>query len=84
MRLYVGETVAEQTSMYRSLVGQKLQYWRHPTLTTRVVPGDAAASAVTARMMSRATKDQMPPLATEMIDPTGVDVITRWIMALPR
>jgi hypothetical protein len=84
MRLYVGETVATETAIYRSLVGQQLQYWRHPTLTTRVVAGDPAASGVLARMMVRGSKDQMPPLATESPDVTGIDALTRWIQALPR
>jgi hypothetical protein len=84
MRLYVGETVATETAIYRTLVGQKVQYWRHPTLTTRVVPGEPASSAVLARMMVRGSKDQMPPLATELTDMTGIDALTRWIQALPR
>jgi hypothetical protein len=84
MRLYVADTVAAEAPIYKTLVGQKVQYWRHPTLTTRVVAGDPAASAVLGRMMARASKDQMPPLATELTDTTGLETITRWIQALPR
>jgi cytochrome c553 len=84
MRLYVADTVATEAAIYKTLVGQKVQYWRHPTLTTRVVAGDPAASAVLGRMTARGSKDQMPPLATELTDATGVDTITRWIQALPR
>ena len=66
--------MATETAIYKSLVGQKVQYWRHPTLTTRVVAGDPAGSAVLARMMIRGSKDQMPPLATELTrSPPGVD-----------
>jgi hypothetical protein len=27
--------------------------------------------------------DQMPPLATELVDPTGVDLVRQWIAGLP-
>jgi hypothetical protein len=33
-------------------------------------------------MLERGTRSQMPPLATEAIDPTGVAIIRAWIESL--
>jgi hypothetical protein len=83
LRLELEETVLEQTGVYRSVIGQRLQYWRHDGFSQRVVTGDPAASAVMYRMQTRGNRDQMPPLATEIIDSTGIDIVTRWITSLP-
>jgi hypothetical protein len=83
LRLELEETVLEQTGVYRSVIDQRLQYWRHDGFSQRVVPGDPAASAVIYRMHTRGNRDQMPPLATEIIDSTGIDIVTRWINSLP-
>jgi hypothetical protein len=83
LRLDVGETTPEATGIYRSAIGQKLTYFRHPTITTRVVPGDPEASAVIFRMKSRVMKEGMPPIATEIVDPVGIDLVTHWIQSLP-
>ena len=44
-----------------------------------VVPGDAAASVLAARMQSRQPRAQMPPLGTQVPDPEGLALIHRWI-----
>jgi len=84
MRLETDETDLASTGLYRSLVGKDLQYWRGGAITERVAPGDPAASAVVARMSTRGTDDQMPPLATEELDPAGVAKVTSWISSLSR
>jgi hypothetical protein len=84
MRLRVAERVANQTQLWQTMVGQPLQRWTHPTITEQVVPGDPAASAIVERMKARGIYDQMPPLATEIADTAGVDLVTRWIASLPR
>jgi hypothetical protein len=84
LRLETGETTLEATGIYKTLVGQKLQYWRHVGFDTRVVPGDPVASALMFRMRARGDKDQMPTLATEIVDGTGIDLVTRWIASLPK
>jgi hypothetical protein len=84
LRLDVGETTPESTGIYRSAIGQKLNYFRHPTITTRIVAGDPDASAVIFRMKSRVMKEGMPPIATEVIDPVGIGLVTRWIQSLPK
>lgn len=83
MRLGVNEHDPTTTAIWKSLVGKPLLYWRHPPYTTRVVPGDPTMSAVVARMGLRGSRDQMPPLATELTDPAGLDLVTRWVASLP-
>jgi mono/diheme cytochrome c family protein len=82
LRLNVEESVAEDTGLFRSVVGQSLQYYRAEAGTLRVVPGEPDASALIQRMGVRGPKEQMPPLATEAIDPDGVLAIRRWIASL--
>jgi hypothetical protein len=84
LRLETSDTTLETSGVYRSLVAQKLQYWRHDGFAQRVAPGDVAASGVMFRMQARGTRDQMPPLATEIADGTGLAIVSRWIAALPR
>jgi hypothetical protein len=83
LRLNVGERAAAGSQLYTSLVGQKLQYWRGGAITLRVAPGDPDISAVTARMHTRGSKDQMPPLATEIVDLDGFALVRDWIKQLP-
>jgi hypothetical protein len=83
MRLAWDERVAESTGIYRTLVGKRFTYWRHPTLTLLIAPGDGESSAVLARMKLRGSKEQMPPLATEQVDVAAIDLLERWIAALP-
>jgi hypothetical protein len=47
-----------------------------------VVADDPGASAVVARMSTRGNDDQMPPLATEELDPTGDAKVASWISTL--
>ena len=49
----------------------------------RVAPGQPDQSAVIARMSARGDMNQMPPLATEIVDATGLDAIRQWIAGLP-
>lgn len=54
----------------------------------RVAPGMSAESGIHDLMALRATGQagmmkQMPPLGTEIIDPTGLGVVDAWINALP-
>jgi cytochrome c553 len=83
LRLTTHETDAASSDVYRSLVGQPLQYWRGGAITKRVTPGDPDASAVVARMSARGNDDQMPPIATEQTDPTGIARVRAWIASLP-
>jgi len=82
MRLQTDEADLTSSAVYRSLVGQRLQYWRGGVITERVAAGDPDASAVVARMSTRGNDDQMPPLATEFVDPDGVAAVRAWIASL--
>lgn len=82
LRLLAGERVAENTPAVQSTLDVPLQNFMDTTLTTRVVPGDPELSALLFRMTERGTRTQMPPLATEQVDPEGVDLVRRWIEAL--
>jgi hypothetical protein len=84
LRLSLADATPEATATYRTTIGKKLQYFRHPTLTERVVAGDPESSALFARLKVRMEKVQMPPLATEVVDPVGVELVQRWIAGLPR
>ena len=84
LRLVTGEHDAASSVVYQSVVGRKLQYWRGDgTITLRVAPGAPDDSALVARMAVRGSMDQMPPLATEVVDPDGLSAVRAWIAALP-
>jgi hypothetical protein len=83
LRLRVSERTAPASELWQTVVGQRLQSYRHPTLTQRVAPGVPDESAVLVRMKIRGNKEQMPSLATELIDPAGIEAVTRWIAGLP-
>lgn len=82
MRLETSEHDVEASAIYQSLVGKRLQYWRGGAITERVVPGHPDASAIVARMAIRGTDDQMPPLATEVVDESGLAAVRAWIGGL--
>jgi hypothetical protein len=82
LRLDVDEHVPAETGIARTTIGRALQYWRHPTLRTRVVPGDPDNSALYVRMRERGSRNQMPPLATKHVDPAGLALIAAWITSL--
>ncbi|HEY4185482.1 MAG TPA: hypothetical protein VGP07_10455 [Polyangia bacterium] len=82
MRLGTGEHDATTTELYQSLINQPLQYWRGGAIKVRVAPGAPDASAIVARMSTRGNDDQMPPLATEVIDPDGIAAVRAWVQAL--
>jgi hypothetical protein len=48
----------------------------------RVVSGDPEASAVYERMSTRGSEEAMPPLASKLVDPTGLELVAAWIRSL--
>lgn len=82
LRMKIAERDVKASELYMSIVGQKLQYFRGGAVTLRVDPGQPDTSAVIERMTSRTPKIQMPPLATEFVDPDGLALIRQWITSL--
>jgi hypothetical protein len=82
LRLRVTDRDAASSGVFASIVGKPVTYWRGGAITLRVAPGQPDMSAITVRMQSRGTKDQMPALATEIVDPTGIEAVRAWISSL--
>jgi len=72
----------EDTAAYRTAVNQPVTGWLGHGFTTRVVPGSPKTSAVIARISTRIPGDQMPEIATKVVDPAGVAIVSKWIMEL--
>jgi hypothetical protein len=82
LRLDVDEHDAMTTQIYESTVGVPLEQWITHGFATRIVAGDPEQSALWFRMSQRTPNNQMPPLATEYVDPVGLDLIRTWISSL--
>ncbi len=82
LRLGAGERDVASTRIVQSTVGVPLQFWLGHGYAQRIVAGDPDASALLARMGQRAMNVQMPPIATEVVDPDGVAVVRQWIDSL--
>jgi hypothetical protein len=82
LRSVVADTGLDTSAVYQSLVNVPLQYWKGGAITVRVAPGQPDQSAVIARMSARGNNDQMPPLATEVVDSTGLATVSAWIAGL--
>ena len=82
LRSVVADTGLDMSAVYRSIVNVPLEYWRGGAITVRVSPGQPDQSAIVVRMSVRGTDDQMPPLATEVVDSTGLQTIRQWISDL--
>jgi hypothetical protein len=84
LKVLDGQTTPEATDTYATSVDK-------PTTSTvawtcagcdRVEPGNPDASAMFMRSEIRGT-GQMPPVGTELVHPTGLDVLRAWIEAIP-
>lgn len=82
LRLAASETSATANQIVVTTVGVPLQQWLGHGFTTRIVAGDPDNSAVLYRMTQRAVNMQMPPIATEVSDPTGIALVRTWIESL--
>jgi mono/diheme cytochrome c family protein len=82
LRLRVADRDAGTSAVFDSVVGKTLQYWRGGPITLRVSPGQPDMSALLVRMQARGNKDEMPPLATELVDTDGIGLVRSWIAAL--
>ncbi len=88
LRLSVGQLEVETTTAYASAVGQPLRVWTGRTqlngfpIDQRIAPTAPAASGVILRMSVRGSRDQMPPIASEVVDAEGVAAVSAWVEAL--
>jgi hypothetical protein len=82
LRLTVADRDAATSKVAQSIVGKDITYWRGGAITLRVAPGAPEMSGVFARMDTRGSKDQMPPIATELVDDAGVALVRQWISGL--
>jgi mono/diheme cytochrome c family protein len=71
----------EGTPAFTTTVCQEEQ--TNPPIAGQVItPGQPEASAVFVRMNQRGNEDQMPKLATELVDDTGLAAVRAWIESL--
>jgi len=91
LRVLVGQRTAEETGAYTTalnVVVTKEDHMNVP-LTYRIFGGDTDKSSVSYRMALRGmfdgipAQDQMPPLASEHPDMTGITAVNTWIKTLP-
>lgn len=77
------ETAAFTTTFGIDACGVELVEWtdsqNQPPITMRGVPGDSSRSAVHYRVSNRGAGVQMPPIATELVDTVGADIVGDWI-----
>jgi hypothetical protein len=82
LRVLVGTKTVEESQTYLTAVNQ-------PTTDFTLIPYRIAgqeldASCVTHDMESRGVREQMPPLASKIVDDAGVATVNAWIMTLPK
>jgi hypothetical protein len=90
MRLWstVGVSQLSAAPIFQTAVCQCLQRWTGrqnaagDPYALRVAPGHAVISGVVGRMSARTAGEQMPPLGTEMVDPSGLAAVRAWIDSL--
>src|SRR3569623_750124 len=82
LRLSTSDLDAPASAVYQSIISQPLQYWRGGAIKVRLAPGAPGARAIVARMSARGTDAQMPPRATEFVDPDGLAAVRAWIASL--
>jgi hypothetical protein len=90
LKVLVGQKTAQETGAYTTAVNVvATKPEQAPDYTYRIYGGDPSKSSTSFRMALRSMIDgvpatgQMPPLATEDPDTTGIATVNAWIMTLP-
>jgi hypothetical protein len=88
MRVRTTDATVGATGAYTTVVNQPVISFLGQGCDYRVAGGDTAASCVHLRMSERGSDamgnpDQMPPLASDVVDASGLATIAAWIMGLP-
>ncbi|WP_394835959.1 hypothetical protein LVJ94_03515 [Pendulispora rubella] len=82
LRLSVAERDPHATKIYETAVGVPILRRQHSPYANRIAAGHAEESGLVHRMSKRGTREAMPPIASEEIDPAGIELVTRWIAGL--
>jgi mono/diheme cytochrome c family protein len=82
LRLSTTARTPEATGAFRTAVGQPVTVPYDPSLVFRVRPGFPEESAVWGLMARRGGLLQMPPIASELVDPVGLELVAEWIRTL--
>jgi len=84
----VGMTQLGEAPIFESAVCECIAGWtgRRNTdgepFVLRVAPSHAAVSGIVGRMGSRTSREQMPPIGTEVVDSAGLATVKAWIDSL--
>lgn len=79
LRLAVAQATAAETDICRTTLGVPPTHFSDPAVSARLAPGDPDKSCITYRMGLRGDRRQMPPLATEHVDPAGMNLLDEFI-----
>jgi hypothetical protein len=88
MRVRTTDATAGATGVYTTVVNQPVVSFVGHGCDYRVAGGDTGDSCVHFRMSERGSDttpngNQMPPLASDVVDASGLATIATWIMGLP-
>jgi len=82
LRILATEDDPASNGIVATTVRRRLQAWLGHGFDDRIVAGDPDRSAILFRMGQRTPNMQMPPIATELVDPVGVALVRDWIQSL--
>jgi len=82
LRLSVSDTDVAMTGVGRTAIDVPVARFSHPQCQRRIDPGSSDTSCVPLRMELRGRVEQMPPIGTEVPDPTGLARVRAFIDAL--
>jgi hypothetical protein len=82
LRFGYGESSIESSELYKSTAGVATRTF--PSVPLRIDPGNPDTSAIVHRLSTRGSRAQMPPIATEFVDPNGTERVRAWVSALPK
>src|SRR5262249_57162434 len=80
LRLDGADRTVAATTIYRTTVNVALRDFGYPGYTYRIASGHPEQSGIILRMSHRGDNVAMPPMATELMDPTAIQSVTDWIM----
>jgi hypothetical protein len=88
MRVSTADTTVATTGVYTTVVNEPVHLFVGQGCDYRVAGGDTADSCVHFRMSERGSDgmpnpNQMPPLASDVVDASGLSTIASWIAGLP-